>query len=163
MRLALGLAALLVLTVPALAQQRRPAPGRAPQAQAQPQQAPAPPPGFFPCRTEGEVCYIGVVTGPSQVAILFTNNPQSEVVRGKPMDVSSGDQPGQALDLGGSLGRVVMLTGSLDPKTGLTKAQVVDTAGPLLSFDIKTQMSGDEGAPGGGARGGGAKPPARRR
>src|SRR3954471_5123213 len=117
MRLALCLAALIATTLPALAQQpRRPGPARAPQPHAQ--QAPAPPPGFFPCRTEGEVCYIGVVTGPSQVAILFTNSPQSEGVEGKPMDVSSGDQPGQALDLGGSLGRVVMLTGSLDPKTG---------------------------------------------
>ena len=85
-----------------------------------------------PCRSEGEVCYIGVVTGPSQVALLFTKNPQSE--SSEPIDVSSGDQPGQALDLGGNAGRVVMLTGSLDPKAGLTKAQVVDTAGPLLSF-----------------------------
>jgi hypothetical protein len=159
MRLALCLAALIATTLPALAQQpRRPAPARAPQPQAQ--QAPTPPPGFFPCRSEGEVCYIGVVTGPSQVALLFTNNPQSE--SSEPIDVSSGDQPGQALDLGGNVGRVVMLTGSLDPKAGLTKAQVVDTAGPLLSFSIKAQLTGEEGA-GGAAQRGGGKAPARRR
>jgi hypothetical protein len=159
MRLALCLAVLIATTLPALAQQpRRPGPARAPQPQAQ--QAPTPPPGFFPCRSEGEVCYIGVVTGPSQVALLFTNNPQSE--SSEPIDVSSGDQPGQAVDLGGNVGRVVMLTGSLDPKAGLTKAQVVDTAGPLLSFSIKAQLTGEEGA-GGAAQRGGGKAPARRR
>jgi hypothetical protein len=160
MRLALGLAVLIAAVSPVLAQPRGPAPKRPPQAQ--PPQPPAPPPGFFPCRTEGEVCYIGVVTGPSQVAILFTNDPQSEGIEPKPVDVSSGDQPGQALDLAGSVGRAVMLTGSLDPKTGLTKAQVVDTAGPLLSFSIKAQLTGEEGA-GGAAQRGGGKAPARRR
>src|SRR4051812_50066637 len=117
MRLALCLAALIATTLPALAQQpRRPAPPRAPQPQAQ--QAPTPPPGFFPCRSEGEVCYIGVVTGPSQVALLFTNNPQSE--SSEPIDVSSGDQPGQAVDLGGDVGPVAVRTRRPEPPGAAT-------------------------------------------
>lgn len=148
MRLALIIAALTGLAVPAFAQQPRgTAPARPPApAQAQPQQPPAPPPGFFPCRTEAEICYIGVVSGPSQAAILFTNNQQAEGIEAKPVELSSGDQPGQALDLGQSLGRVVMLTGAFDPKTGITRAEVVDTASPLMSFLIKAQLAADEPA-----------------
>jgi hypothetical protein len=166
MRALIGLAALAALTVPSLtqeslAQQPRPPGQRPPQGrqQAQPPAPPAPPPGMFPCRSEGEVCFIGVVTGPSQIAILFTNAPQAEGIEAKPVDLSSADAPGTALDLAGSLGRVVMVTGTYAAASGIAKAQVVDTASPLLSFMMKQAAGGDEGqqAP---QRGG--KPTARR-
>jgi hypothetical protein len=161
MRALICLAALAALTVPSLAQQQRP-PGSRPPAQrqqAQPPAPPAPPPGMFPCRTQAETCYIGVVSGPSQISVLFTNNPQAEGVEAKPVDLSSAEAPGTALDLAGSLGRVVMVTGSYAAASGITKAEVVDTASPLLSFMMK-QSGGDEG-PQAPQRGGG-KPPARR-
>ena len=160
MRALIGLAALAALTVPSLAQQPRP-PGQRPPAQrpqAQPPTPPAPPPGMFPCRTEGETCFIGVVTGPSQIAVMFTNAPQAEGIEAKPVDLSSGDAPGAALDLAGSVGRVVMVTGAYAAASGITKAQVVDTASPLLSFMMK-QSAGDEG-PQAPQKGGGR--PARR-
>ena len=146
MRALIGLAALAALTVPTLAQQRPPG-QRPPQGrqQAQPPAPPAPPPGMFPCRTEGETCFIGVVTGPSQIAVLFTNAQQAEGIEAKPVDLSSGDAPGTALDLAGSLGRVVMVTGTYAAASGITKAQVVDTASPLLSFMMKQSAGGDEG------------------
>ena len=166
MRLALSVATLALITLPAFAQQPRGAAPARPPAQAQPQQPPAPPPGFFPCRTEGEICYIGVVSGPSQVLVLFTNNQQAEGIDAKPVELSAGEQPGQPLDLGQSLGRVVMLTGVFDPKTGLNRAEVVDTAGPLLTFQIKAQLTGEEPAQAASPQGGKpseGKPPARKR
>ncbi|HEX8663151.1 MAG TPA: hypothetical protein VF744_03880 [Beijerinckiaceae bacterium] len=162
MRALIGLAALAALTVPSLAQQPRP-PGQRPPAQrpqAQPPTPPAPPPGMFPCRSEGEVCFIGVVTGPSQIAVLFTNAPQAESIEAKPVDLSSAEAPGTALDLAGSLGRVVMVTGTYAAASGITKAQVVDTASPLLSFMMKQSAGGDEGQPAPQRSGG--KPPKRR-
>ena len=154
MRALICLAALAALTLPAAAQQR-PGGQRPPQRQqAQPPQPPAPPPGFFPCRSEGEICYIGVVTGASQMAVLFTNNQQAEGVEAKPVELSSAEAPGTPLDLAGSLGRVVMVTGSYAQASGITKAQVVETAPPLLSFMIK-QMAADEGAQAASQRGGG--------
>lgn len=145
----LAAAAAALLVCPALAQQRsqgRP-PAQARPAQAQPP-AQAPGPALFPCRTEKEVCYIGVVVG-SQLAILFTNAPGAETMEPKPITVfsdaagSGGEAPAK-LDLAQHEGRVVMLTGEYDPKVGLTKAELVDVASPLLSFALKSQVSGQE-------------------
>jgi hypothetical protein len=134
MRLALTLAAIAALTLPAHAQQPRQ--GSRPPAQAQ---TPPPPlPGMFPCRTEAEVCYVAVVTGPSQVAILFTNAPGGPGMDGKPISVQP---PG---DLGQNVGRVVMLTGEFNPQAGLTNAQVVEVASPLVSLLYKATMGGGE-------------------
>jgi hypothetical protein len=162
MRALICLAALAALTVPSLAQQPRPQGSRPPaqRPQAQPPAPPAPPPGFFPCRTEGETCFIGVVTGPSQIAVLFTNAPQAEGIEAKPVDLSSAEASGSALDLAASLGRVVMVTGAYAAASGITKAQVVDTASPLLSFMMKQAAGGDEGQQAAPRRGG--RPPARR-
>jgi hypothetical protein len=160
MRALICLAAATALALPALAQQRPP--GQRPPAQRQPAQPaapPAPPPGFFPCRTQGEVCYIGVVSGPSQLAILFTNNPQAEGIEAKPVELSSADAPGTALDLAQSLGRVVMVTGAYAAATGITKAEIVDTASPLLSFMMKQSAAADD-AQAAPQRGG--RPPPRR-
>jgi hypothetical protein len=176
MRLVVALSAfVLVLSFPALAQTRPQGQVKPPQAQPQTQpQAPEPPPGFFACRTAAEVCYIGVVTGASQVAVLFTNAqpavppappppaaqgargraaqpaqaPQSDDIGDEPINVSSGDSPGTPLDLAQHLGRVVMLTGTYDPKAGLTKAELVDVAGPLLSFALKAALAGGDEQPG---------------
>ena len=92
--------------------------------------------------------YLGVVTGPNQVAILFTNNPQAEGVESKPVDVLSSDTPaaagsGTPLDLGQHLGRVVMLTGTYDAQAGLTKAELVEVASPLVSLTVKAQLLAD--------------------
>ena len=163
MRALIGLAALVALAVPSLAQQPRP-PGQRPppgRAQAQAPAPPAPPPGFFPCRAQAETCFVGVVTGPSQIAILFTNAPQAEGIEAKPVDLSSADAPGTALDLAGSLGRVVMVTGAYAAASGITKAEVVDTASPLLSFMMKQAAGGGDEGPQAPQRGGG-RPPARR-
>ena len=160
MRSLICLAALTALILPAEAQQQ-PRPGQRPpqRQQAQPPPPPASPPGFFPCRTAEEVCYIGVVTGPSQMAVMFTNDQKAEGLEAKPIDLSSAEAPGTPLDLAASLGRVVMVTGSYAANAGITKAQVVETASPLLSFVMK-QMGGEEG-PAQPQRGGG-RPPARR-
>jgi len=161
MRALICLAAATVLALPALAQPRPP--GQRPPAQrraAPPPAPPAPPPGFFPCRTAAETCYVGVVAGPSQIAILFTNNPQAEGIEAKPVELSSAEAPGTALDLAASLGRVVMVTGSYAAATGITKAEVVDTASPLLSFMMKQSAAADDAQP--APQRGGGKPPARR-
>ena len=146
----------IALALPASAQQpQRPA-GQKPPAQrqqAQPPQPPAPPPGFFPCRSEGEICYVGVVSGPSQLAVLFTNDQQAEGIEAKPVELSSAEAPGTPLDLAASVGRVVMVVGSFNKAGGITKAQVVDTASPLVSFVVK-QMGGDDGPQPGPQRGG---------
>jgi hypothetical protein len=160
MRALICLLALVPLTLPAAAQQRPPGQRPPQRQQAQPPQPPAPPPGFFPCRTADEVCYVGVVSGPSQIAVLFTNNPQAEGIEAKPVDLSSAEAPGTPLDLAANLGRVVMVTGTYAQATGITKAQVVDTASPLLSFMMK-QAGGDEGGQAPPQRGG-ARAPARR-
>lgn len=132
-------AALIVLAVPAFAQQRPPAPNRAPsppppQAQAQPQQ-PAPPPGLFPCRTANEVCHVVVATAGNQGTLLFSSSPQGEGAEGRTVTV-----PG--VDLAPHVGKVVMLTGEFG-SNGIANAQIVDVAGPLLSFAIKLQISGE--------------------
>jgi hypothetical protein len=150
MRLAIVTAALAALSLPALAQPqpapgRPPAPQRPPQAQPQP---PAPPPGMFPCRSQAEVCHIGVAGGAAQIVLIYSNAPQGQAAEGKSIAV-------QGADLAPHVGKAVMLTGELGP-SGITGAQVVEVAGPMLSFLIK-QSAGDDG-PQGAPRGGPPKP-----
>jgi hypothetical protein len=75
----------------------------------------------------------------------------------KPLDVATGEGAGTPLDLSANLGRVVMLTGAFDPKAGLTKAEVVEVASPLISALIKLQAGSEEEeeepAPAAGAKG----------
>lgn len=155
MRLAIAAAALAALSLPALAQGQpaRPPTGQRPPAPAPQQAQPPAPPPIFLCRTAEEVCTLGIVTGNNQVAVIFTNAQGAEGVD-KPIDVFSGDGPGSPLDLSPNLGRVVLLTGGYDPKAGLTKAELVEAASPLVSTLIKAQVagSGDEGAPGRGGK-----------
>ena len=150
--LLVGAAALAGSFLPASAQQRpaqsaqqRPAQPAAPAAPAQPRPAapaapaqPAPPPIFL-CRTAEEVCHLGIVVG-SQVAIIYTNAPQSQGIDEKPINVTGPD--GAKIDMTANNGRVVMLTGTFDAKTGLTKAEVVEVASPLASLIVKAQIAG---------------------
>lgn len=53
-----------------------------------------------------------------------------------------------------------MVTGSYAAATGITKAEVVDTASPLLSFMMKQSAAADDAQP--APQRGGGKPPARR-
>jgi hypothetical protein len=140
MRLLIVLAATAALSLPALAQQPRP-PARAPAAPPPAAQAPAAPAGMFPCRSEAEVCHVGVPTSANQVMILFSSSPQGQASEGRTVSV-------QGADLAQSVGKVVMLTGELGA-SGINGAQVVDTAGPLLSLAIKLQLGGggDDGGP----------------
>lgn len=151
MRKLIAAAAVAALVIPAAAQQGRPPGAQAkPPAQAQPQ-PPAPPP-VFPCRTAEEICFLGVVTGKSQIAVLFTNAPNAEGLDAKPIEVLSGDAPAAAgsatpLDLSGHLGRVVMLTGAYDAQAGLTKAELVEVASPLVSLVVKALGGEEEPSP----------------
>jgi hypothetical protein len=148
MRAILAFAALAAFALPALAQQQPPRPSpqqpapRPPAAQAQPAPAPPAPPTLFPCRTATEVCHVGVVIN-NQVSVLFTNSDKADGFESKPIDAT--DAAGAKLDLGRHEGQVVMLTGDYDPKTGLTKAELVEAASPLVSFAIKVLLSGEEG------------------
>jgi hypothetical protein len=151
MRHLITVAALLALAVPAGAQQGRPQGGQKPSAQAQqkPAQQPAAPLPIFLCRTAEEVCFLGIVTGKNQMLVVFTNAPQAEEIDAKPVAVLTGDSPGAAgsataMDLAPHLGRVVMLTGTYDPQAGVTKAELVEVASPLVSLTIKAQLSLDE-------------------
>lgn len=116
-------------------------PARAPAAATAPQQPqpPAPPP-IFPCRTAEEICFLGVVVG-QQVAILFTNAPHGGALD-RPVDVTGLDNA--KLDLASNEGRVVMLTGTLDAKSGLTKAELLEVASPLVSLVVKAQLAGGQ-------------------
>jgi hypothetical protein len=164
MRNLIAAAAVAALVSPAAAQQARP-PGPqkpAPSAQQRAAQPPVPPP-VFPCRTAKEVCFLGVVTGNNEVAVLFTNAPQTEGIDAKPIAVLTGDSPGAAgsatkMDLAAHLGRVVMLTGTYDREAGLTKAELVEVASPLVSLTVKAQLGAEEPPP--PQRGG--KPPPKR-
>jgi hypothetical protein len=150
--------ALVVFSAPALAQQRPAAPNRAPApppAQAQ-QQAPAPLPGMFPCRTQNEVCHVVVVGSASQGTLLYSNAPAADGKEGGSVNI-------QGADLGQHVGKVVMLTGEFGAN-GIGNAQIVEVAGPLLSFAIKLQMSGggdeeEEEAPQQQQKGGNAPAP----
>ena len=161
MRHLIALAAVAALAAPAEAQQARP--GQKPPAQAQQKAAqPPPPPPIFPCRTQEEVCFLGIVTGKNEIALIFTNAQQTEGIETKPLTVLTGDSPGAAgsatpMDLSPHLGRVVMLTGTYDREAGLTKAELVEVASPLVSLTVKAQIAAEEPPP--AARGG--KPPRR--
>lgn len=132
---ALAFAALLP-TADAQAQAAK-QPARIPAAAAAPQQPPAAPP-FVPCQNAEEVCYLGIVVG-SQVLVVYTNAPNAAGLE-KPIDVTGPDNA--KIDLARNAGRVVMLTGTLDPNAGLTKAELVEVAGPLQSLAIKAQLAG---------------------
>lgn len=98
---------------------------------------------LFPCRTPEETCYVGVVKD-GKVTVLFTNDRKADEIAGKPVAVS-----GEGLDLARNENRTVMLVGSYDPKDGLTKAEIVDVASPLVAFALKSTIGGgepDEGA-----------------
>jgi hypothetical protein len=144
------IAALFAIALPASAALAQPA--RAPAPKSQPgkppaaAQQPAPPP-IFPCRTEGETCFLGIVIG-SQVAVIYTNAQNAEGLDAKPVDLSG--QDGTKVDLAQNAGRVVMIAGSYDAKTGI-KGEVVEVASPLVSLSIKAQL---------GAGGPDAPPPA---
>jgi hypothetical protein len=159
MRRLMALAAFAALTSPAAAQQPRPQGQPRVPAQAQPAapQPPAPPP-IFPCRTPEEVCFLGIVTGNNQIAVVFTNAPQAESIGDKPVDVVAGEAPGTPVDLAPHLGRVVMLTGTFDAKAGLTKAEVVEVASPLVSLTVKAQLAVEEPQAGPSAQRGGKAP-----
>lgn len=146
MRLLVVAAAVAALSVPAFAQQQRPPQQQqqrapAPQQQAQPQDAPAPAPGMFACRTETETCFIAIVTSPTQVSVLYTNDPAAEGVEQQVVNVQGA--PGSQANLGQHAGRVVMLTGRYSAQGGLTGVEVVDVASPLLSFAIKSMLAGE--------------------
>jgi hypothetical protein len=143
MRLAMAVVAMVTLTL-ATGSQAAPPKAAPRQPAAAPAAPPAPPPGMFPCRSEGEVCFVGVVTGKNTVAVQFTNAPQSDGIDAKPVNVSS-DDGGTALDLSLDVGRVVMLTGAYDAAKGITKAAIADVASPILSFMIKSQGGEDQG------------------
>lgn len=143
-------AAMALAAGPALAQaQRAPARGAPPAAAP----APAGPPPVYPCRTAQEVCHLGIVVG-SQVAVLFSSAPDAQP-DDKPVDVTGKD--GAKIDMAKDAGRVVMLTGTWDPKAGIRDAEVVEVASPLASLVVKAQLGGgpDAAAP--------QKPAARRR
>ncbi|BAT58417.1 hypothetical protein GJW-30_1_00942 [Variibacter gotjawalensis] len=120
------------------APQGQPRGQQAPPPQAQ-QQPPAPQPGMFACRTEQEICYVGIALPGNQVTVLYTNNEQSEGIDTKPQAVAG---PAGPLDMSQHVGRVIMLVGQYNAQTGISGAEIVDVAGPLLSFSIKSQLSG---------------------
>jgi hypothetical protein len=153
MRHLITAAALLALASSAEAQQSRTQAQKPPaQTQQKPSpQQPAPLPVFL-CRTAEEVCFLGIVTGKNEVAVVFTNAQQAEGIDAKPVAVLTGDSPGAAgsatpMDLAPHLGRVVMLTGTYDPQAGLTKAELVEVASPLVSLTIKAQLSAEDPGP----------------
>jgi hypothetical protein len=153
MRHLITVAALAALVASADAQQARPPSGQKPPAQAQQKAPPAPPPTpVIMCRTAEEVCFLGIVTGQNQVLVVFTNAQQAEGIDDKPVTVLTGDSPGAAgsatpMDLAPHLGRVVMLTGTYDPQAGLTKAELVEVASPLVSLTLKAQLGVEEPEP----------------
>jgi hypothetical protein len=168
MRHLITVAAVAALVSSAEAQQARPPAGQKPPAQAQ-QRAPQPPapPPIFPCRTAEEICFLGIVTGKNEVLVVFTNAPDAEGLDDKPVAVLTGDSPGAAgsataMDLTPHLGRVVMLTGTYDRQAGLTKAELVEVASPLVSFTIKAQLGAEEEPPQKPQPQPGAKPQPRR-
>jgi hypothetical protein len=152
MRHLITAAALLALASSAAAQQGRAQAQKPPaQAQQKPPQQPAPLPVFL-CRTAEEVCFLGIVTSKNEIVVVFTNAQQAEGIDVKPIAVLTGDSPGAAgsatpMDLAPHLGRVVMLTGTYDPQAGLTKAELVEVASPLVSLTIKAQLSAEEPEP----------------
>jgi hypothetical protein len=147
MRKVIAVAAVAALVSSAAAQQGRP-PG--PQGKPPPQ-ATAPVPPIFPCRTAEEICFLGAVTGKNEVAVVFTNAEKAEAIAAKPIPVTAGAAPGAVaalpLDLAPHFGRIVMLTGTYDPQSGLTKAELVEVASPLVSLVVKAQLGAEEEPP----------------
>jgi hypothetical protein len=145
MRHVLAIAAMAALVSSAAAQQ-----GRPPAPQAKPPAQPAAPalPPIFPCRTAEEVCFLGVVTGKNEVVVVFTNAEKADGIDAKPIAVAAAAAPGAVaampLDLAPHLGRIVMLTGTYDPQAGLTKAELVEVASPLVSLVVKAQLGAEE-------------------
>ena len=149
MRELIAVATFAAFITSAEAQQARPSgqPPKAPAPGAQPR-APAPPPlAIFPCRTAEEVCFLAVVSGKSQVAVLFTNAEKAEGIDEKPVEVLTGDSPGAAMDLTEHMGRIVMLTGAYNAQAGVTKAELLEVASPLVSLVVKAQIGGGEEPP----------------
>lgn len=135
MRLLIVTAAIAAISLPAFAQQRQPQQ----QQQAAPQAQEAAP-GMFACRTETETCFIAIVVGNNQVAVLYTNDPEAGGVEDKPVAVQG--PGGKPLALREHSGRVVMITGQFSGGR-LASAEVVDVASPLLSFAIKSMLAGE--------------------
>lgn len=141
MRLALLIAAVAALPSFALAQGGRPATSATPAPAAPQAQQPAVP-ALFPCRTNEEICFVGVALPNNQISVLYTNHEKADDISERALSVTGAN--GAALDLSQQAGRVVMLTGDYDGKGGLTKAEIVDTATPLVSFAIKALLAGDD-------------------
>jgi hypothetical protein len=149
MRKLIALAAFAAFTAPAAAQQARPQ-GQPAKPPAESQRTHAPPalPPIFACRTAEEVCFLGIVSGKSQIAVLFTNAEKADNIDAKPIEVLGSDAAGATpLDLAQHLGRVVMLTGAYDAQAGLTKAELVEVASPLVSLIVKAQIGAEEEPP----------------
>ena len=148
MRKVVAAAAVAALVSSAAAQQGRP-PG--PQGKPPPQAAAPAPPPIFPCRTAEEICFLGVVTGKNEIAVVFTNAEKADGIAAKPIPVTAGAAPGAVaalpLDLAPHLGRIVMLTGTYDAQAGLTKAELVEVASPLASLVVKAQLGAEEPPP----------------
>ena len=145
MRGLIAMAAAVLLACPAVAQQARPPTPKGPAQAQQKAPQPPPPPPIFPCRTPEEVCFLGIVTSAKEILVAFTNAPQAEAIDGEPIPVLTGDSAGATLiDLAPHLGRVVMLTGTYEREAGLTKAELVEVASPLVSLSIKAQLAGEE-------------------
>jgi len=148
MRKVVAVAAVALLVSSAAAQQGRP-PG--PQGKPPPQPAAPAPPSIFPCRTAEEICFLGVVTGKNEIAVVFTNAEKADGIEAKPIPVTAAAAPGAVaalpLDLAPHLGRIVMLTGTYDPQAGLTKAELVEVASPLASLVVKAQLGAEEPPP----------------
>ena len=146
MRHLFAAAAVAALVSSAEAQQARPPGAAKPPAQAA-QPAPQPPP-IFPCRTAEEVCFLGIVTGNNEMLVIFTNAPQADGIEAKPVAVLTGDAGSATpIDLAPHLGRVVMVAGTYDRAAGVTKAELVEVASPLVSLTVKAQLAADEPPP----------------
>ena len=141
-RITLAAAILGTAATAALAQPARTPAGNAPAGKPPVAQQPAPPP-IFPCRTEAETCFLGVVIG-SQVAVIYTNVQKAEGLDAKPVDLLG--QDGAKVDLAQNAGRVVMIAGSYEPKTGI-KGELVEVASPLASLVVKAQLGGGDAPP----------------
>ena len=135
---ALLLASVLVPSL-ALAQGAAPRPA-APAKEAVPPAAAAP--QIFPCRSADETCFLAVVAE-GKLAVIYTNANNGQGIDAKTVELAGND--GVKMDIAKDNGRVVMVLGAYDPKTGI-KGEVVETASPLVSLAIKAQLGGGEAA-----------------
>lgn len=95
---------------------------------------------------------MGMPLADGKLAVLFTNHEQGDMIADTPLTV-------QGVSLT-QVGMIVMLTGEYSNGT-LNNAQLVEAAGPLLSFAIKSSMGGGDDQPQQPQKPA-AKPPARR-